>query len=349
MKKIVFLIIGIVLIVFVVAIITVSNRKKDIDMPGIKNIKVYQLDAGRMPIKDIFSALGQQPGSRPTIVSLTDADVEDAKYENDEYQLLHTYEHIKVRNFVHEPYGESLVIGGYVDFPFESNSVYLNTNGGNVQGVKYYSNKDVSIIETLYTDFGIHRQYIVFTLNINVDHGNYFNNETAGGVWDAFVFIAKIYKTTTLPFIIVGNFKIQNWDIIRKCVFDDMVWSSGKFQLCTSDSSRYGIAAPSGIIVHKALGSSIEYDIILPVGEKIPGTYVLSALISNVGSGERLTQGTVETINRLKSIDVSKNIINSDIAPINVNEKREIVEFRESVDVEYNYISTGYMSGESTI
>jgi len=307
-----FLIVAILIIaITVVWLITLSKTSKHCNELVIAQITNEKCRPEEVPIvmEQLFQA-------KPDVIAANQIGNEFVETEGRRYYLSlfgqRIFEpRVRATNTVN---GDSMgILGGYVECTNDSNATFLNRDTYELSNVELFlGNNECTIIKSVAFEKFKHKKngFVVYNCSQKVLDDDYFSDTSYTNILTMFRHIEKDQEQLRIPYIISGSFGAHNWDVIRKHVFGDAVWSSGKFRICTVNNQG-GLAAPDGIIVHKSLTRGIEYGVRHYAPFKCDGHYVLFAKLSNLFGGERIDEFTVKNTNYLKTLNVENNFISS--------------------------------------
>ncbi|MCJ7482382.1 MAG: hypothetical protein MUO31_05390 [Thermodesulfovibrionales bacterium] len=314
------IIIGTLIIIVVAAIVitftSVQNSKNTSQSAINASFDVVQVSGQKTRPEGIVDAIvNLLGGKKPEILSLTDnhADSVMIKGKPHKISLYNTDIYHKLRK--RDQYGSHGLIGGFREVTHGSTVIFINNESLEMDDVvRLVGDSSNRLTKTTCINKFLNKHYIVYSLSQEW-MGSYFSESAARGVYAMFAYIQAEYEISKIPFIVTGNFNLQGWDSIRRHVFGDSVWSSGKFKICTTDTMSNGVAGSSGIITHRSLCSRVIYSIKLLYPPVTSQQYILIATLFEKGRppGESLDDFTVKTTNFLKT-RLHNNYINDDLS-----------------------------------
>lgn len=340
------IIIIVVIIIIIITIIYFIIQTKSVpikDEPAL----LVQICAEKHRPEDVTNSIFSMFDKKPEIINMNQISEDRIKIDGGEYYLgIYNPKNEKRSRYTDKIHNNTRgLIGGFNETAHRDNLSLINRNDYELFSTNNYKgSQNLCIIKTVYYNKYNSKKYTLF--NVTQRHIEYFNIHGYRALYSIFRFIETDYSVHNIPFIIMGNFNVHNWDFIRKMVFKEKVWSSGKFKLCTAHDNR-GLAAPDGIIVHKALACRVGYGVkhISPI--KCNERYILYANLHQMGSGEYIDGETVQMVNNLKAIDSTLNHINKPVTNNNEIDEKQLMENCENIVVDESIGGSGqYISIE---
>lgn len=204
-----------------------------------------------------------------------------------------------VGGFIEHAYQDSMTLVNRSSYEFQSTENYITANDEGNQiilsnVIDKFSGKMLAIYNCRITtsDYGDPHGYRVLTYFLRV--------------------IFENFKKHKVPFIVLGNFNLHDWQIIVEREFGkSMVWSSGQHNICTINDSD-GLANIDAIIIHRSIAKRVEFGTRQLTPLKSRRHYVLYAKLFRDGVGKTSTidAATAQYNEYLKRIDTELNYLN---------------------------------------